>query len=167
MTTEPRTFKDNRGDLWTVVVDYPTARRVRDQLGFKLLEVSEANLLRLADEVLLVDVLFLCCESQARGREITDREFGERLCRGPIDDAQRALLRAVADFTPPGKQAVLQRVLDRVMAADDEGIGRLEQAIESGELDEMLDRVLPIGSAADPRTPTPLPGTAAGDSRAS
>jgi len=59
------------------------------------------------DPLLLVDVLWLICETQATERGVTSEVFGESL-GDRIDEAVVALEAAVVNFFPASKRSLLQ-----------------------------------------------------------
>ena len=108
-------FKDNAGHEWTLSITVGAIRRVRNRLQTDLLEAAEGDLLaRLArNAVLLVDVLWCLVEPEARGRDVTDEDFGRALVGGALDRATDALVEALLDFFPkPQRAKALGKMLD-------------------------------------------------------
>jgi len=108
-----RSFKDADGRDWDVEVTVGTIKRVRATLDLDLTEIDSAIYKRLADPVLLADLLFVVCERQANDRDLSDEDFGRGLRGDPIDDATAALLDAVADFFPGRRRSLLQAMISK------------------------------------------------------
>lgn len=106
------TFKDNRGQEWVLEVTVDDIRNVRKRLDFNLVDISEESINKLYDDpVLLVDVIWLLCESQATGKKIKDVEFGRSLRGDAIEEATAALLESIADFFPGSRRSLLKQVI--------------------------------------------------------
>lgn len=94
-------FFDDAGREWTIRLDAPLVKRVQKTCGILLTDLRADPFLELAaNPVLLVDVLYVCCEKQAKAQSITDEQFGESL-GASIADATAALEAAITDFFPP------------------------------------------------------------------
>lgn len=100
-------FADSEKREWAVVVNVGAVRRVRDALGVDLLDVARGGLLeRLADDpVLLVNVLYVLCRSEADARGVSDEDFGRAMVGGVLDDAASALFKELLDFFPSAQRA--------------------------------------------------------------
>lgn len=104
------TFKDSTGREWVVVVDLPAMRRVRARTGFEL--GKQSRLRELADDwVLLVDVLYVLCEEQAKSAGVQPEEFGKALVGDPIGEALDAFQDAYLDFYPSRQAEPLRALL--------------------------------------------------------
>jgi hypothetical protein len=132
-------FVDSAGRRWSVRVDVGAVKRVRTRLGVDLMDVagkgkegSPGVLQRLAaDPVLLVDVLFVLCEVQARERGVSDEQFGESMAGDALDHAVKAMLGAIVDFFPnPRERAALKRVLTAADAEAERARARMEAALD-------------------------------------
>ena len=88
------TFTDNNDREWRVDVTVGTARDCRRLLEFDICElpgdIEKVGRLR-SDDILLADVLYLCCREQCEQRNVTDEQFGRLLCGDVIDRAEDAL----------------------------------------------------------------------------
>ena len=96
-----KSFTDNTGRTWTLVVNVATVKRVRALCGVDLNSVIEvedgkpsAKLLeRLSsDPVLLVDVLYAVCKPECDQRNVSDEDFGAAMAGDAIEQATAALL---------------------------------------------------------------------------
>jgi hypothetical protein len=168
-------FLDAAGRKWTLTVTAGTIKTVRSEAGIDLADHTGATLDRLAnDPVLLVDTLWLLVRDQARGRDLTDRDFGEGLVGDAIDAASAALEEAICDFFPQARRLILRRLADTAARvrrrtadlaiarlADPTMEDRITSAIEA-QMNRAIDRLTPLPSAgASPEssgsTPTPEP----------
>lgn len=131
-------FKDQREKTWTLILNGPLLRDIKEQLGVNLvaLEADPFNVLS-SDPVKLVDCLFMVCEEQAKASGITSREFGISLppdLDGPIE----ALREAVINFFPSGKRSVVRSALEASEKASNKAMEILVQKVSS---DKTLERV--------------------------
>jgi hypothetical protein len=116
-----KTFTDNKGRTWEIEVTVATVKRVRGLCKVDLNSIVEldrnnrpsAELLeRLSsDPVLLVDVLYAVCKSQADKLGVSDVDFGEAMAGDSIEHATTALLEEVIDFFPEAKRLVMRKIL--------------------------------------------------------
>ena len=114
------TFTDNTGSVWTLSVNVSAIKRVRALCGVDLTsitdisggDVTESLLHKLSvDPVLLVDVLYALCKSEADARKISDEQFGSAVFGDVIVSATDALLEEMVDFFPGSKRKILQQIL--------------------------------------------------------
>lgn len=103
-------FTDNKGRQWTIPVNVGTAKRVLDGRGVNLFEIfADDNAVKLlGNPMLLVDVLYLLVQDQAKDKGVSDVDFGASLTGDAIEHASDALLEAIANFSPT-RRAELQR----------------------------------------------------------
>ena len=97
-----RTFKDCEGRTWSVTLNVLQMKRIRANLGVDLVNVIaldsggkvKVDLVdRIAnDPCLLVDILWVCVEEEAKAAGVTDEQFGRSLAGDAIEDATRAFL---------------------------------------------------------------------------
>ena len=116
-----KSFTDNKGRAWEIVVTVATVKRVRGLCKVdpnSIVELDKNNkpsaelLERLSsDPVLLVDVLYAVCKPQADKLGITDEDFGESMAGDAIEHATTALLEEVIDFFPEAKRMVMRKIL--------------------------------------------------------
>jgi hypothetical protein len=170
------TFKDVRGQEWVIDVDVDGIRIVRDRLDYDLVDISEESVNKLYDDpVLLVDVIWLLCESQATARNIKDVDFGRSLKGDAIEEATAALLESIADFFPGSRRSLLKKVIKSTaemrQAVDGMAIDQINnpdllrkvltatKAKMESEIDDYLTRLKsPTNSpASSASTPAPTP----------
>lgn len=165
-----RTFKDNGGREWTVEVNVAALKRVRGLVGVDLMQVVEGTgglierLIR--DPVLLCDVVFAVCRTEAETRGVPDEEFGRAMAGDAIEHATAALLEELVSFCPsPRDRRNLGRVLTATRGVMDKARDlverKIDRLIEGGELDRIAE------SATSSDVPPPTPGTPSGAAPAS
>lgn len=141
-----REFRDSEGDVWKLVINVATIKRVRDALGVNLadpLDGDPSPLARLSlDIVFAVDVVFVLVRSQAEANDVSDERFAELLGPDRITDAYFALLEELTDFFQhlrrPDVVAGIERQKATVAAAIDEA----EQTIRGPAMDAQVARAL-------------------------
>lgn len=165
-----RQFTDTKERVWDVELNVRQMKRVRDVLGIDLVNVIQAGkdgavatdtLDRVAnDPILLVDILWVLCEGQAKAAGVTDDDFGSSLAGDSISDATRAFLDELVDFFPGARRLFLKKAVDLARKYETENAEMLEKALNSPEFEERLKTSLrppaaSRGSAAS--TPDPSP----------
>lgn len=130
----PTHFTDHTGRRWTVDVTVAAVKRVRAATKLDLLDLAGGKVLeRLwSDPVLLGDVLFACCQQQAREHGVDEATFGELLAGDTIARATDALIDSLVSFTPdPRERAALARVVAQVRTQIEQARTRMEQELPS------------------------------------
>lgn len=94
-----RTFKDAKGDAWEIALPFGTVNRVKSQ--FNLLEPFKED--QLAEKLnsdwgMFYDLLWILLEPQAKDREVTAEQFGQRIAAECIHDARSQFFLEWADF---------------------------------------------------------------------
>ena len=143
-----KTFTDNKGRTWEVALNIRQMKRVRDVLGVDLVNVISATkdggvstdtLERVAnDPILLVDILWVLCEGQAKASGVTDEDFGSSLAGESVEAATRALLDELVDFFPGARRLYLRKAVDLARKYERESAEVLEKVLESPEFEERL-----------------------------
>lgn len=147
-----KTFIDNAERTWSLSVNVAAIKRVRAFCDINLLDIitldsenkPDAGLLeRLSsDPVLLVDVLYAVCKPEADARNVSDEAFGQAMSGDSIELATRALLEEIVDFFPQGKRRVFQKVLTATRRFEEATAKKLQELMDSGEIDRALDSEL-------------------------
>ena len=137
-----KSFTDNKGRTWTLEVTVATVKRVRGLCKVDLNSIVEldrnnrpsAELLEQlsSDPVLLVDVLYAVCKSQADKLGVSDVDFGEAMAGDAIEHATTALLEEIIDFFPEGKRLVMQKILSASRRFSEAARKKLETELNSG-----------------------------------
>ena len=143
-----KSFTDNLGRTWTLVVNVAAIKRVRALCGVDLnaiVEIDKNNnptaelLERLStDPVLLVDVLYAVCKPECDQKGVSDEDFGAAMAGDAIEQATAALLDEVVDFFPTAKRAALQKILAATRRIEALAKKKLEDILESAEFEEKL-----------------------------
>jgi hypothetical protein len=168
------TFTDALDRTWDLTLSIATARRLKDRLDVDLLAVLDSDvLMRLAMDIeLFVNTLYVICAPQCEQRDVSDEQFGEGLGGDTLDAAAFAFNRALVDFFPSRRRAILQKVNETIedfqTRAAALAIGKLEgpelkKRIEEGirQTDRAIDELIKSGSASGtapaPSAATPDP----------
>ena len=143
-----KSFTDNLGRTWTLVVNVAAIKRVRALCGVDLnaiVEIDKNNnptaelLERLStDPVLLVDVLYAVCKTECDQKGVSDEEFGAAMAGDAIEQATAALLDEVVDFFPTAKRAALKKILAATRRIEALAKKKLENILGSAEFEEKL-----------------------------
>lgn len=147
-------FTDNQNREWTIELDGPLLEAVEDHSGVDLTDLRSDPLGDLAFKPrLLVDVIYILCEEQAKAASVNSREFGRHL-RGCLDPAVEALQKAIIDFFPAGKRSLMQSLLEQNQIVTEKMTALAKTKIEnptihtrlmdsiSRNMDQTLDRHL-------------------------
>ena len=163
-----RQFTDTKERVWEVELNVRQMKRVRDALGIDLVNVIQAGrdgtvatdtLDRVAnDPILLVDILWVLCEGQAKAAGVTDDDFGSSLAGDSISDATRAFLDELVDFFPGARRLFLKKAVDLARKYETENAEILEKALNSPEFEERLKTSLrPPSASRESAASTPAP----------
>ena len=142
-----KSFTDNLGRAWTLVVNVATIKRVRALCGVDLnsiIEVEEgkpsAKLLeRLStDPVLLVDVLYAVCKNECDSKNVSDEDFGSAMAGDAIEHASAALLDEIIDFFPEAKRQAFRKILSASRRFEQAARKRLETMLADSGFEEKL-----------------------------
>ena len=165
-----RQFTDTKERVWDVELNVRQMKRVRDALGIDLVNVIQAGkdgavatdtLDRVAnDPILLVDILWVLCEGQAKAAGVTDDDFGSSLAGDSISDATRAFLDELVDFFPGARRLFLKKAVDLARKFETENAQMLEKALASPEFEERLKTSLrppAVSRESAESTPAPSP----------
>ena len=154
-----RTFKDNGGRTWTVELNVHQMKRIRARLGVDLVNVIaldaggkvKVDLVdRIAnDPCLLVDILWVCVEEEAKAAGVTDEEFGRSLAGESIEEATRAFLDELVDFFPGAKRLFLKKAVELSRKFGGEMTEALGKALEDPELERRVEESM-RSSASSP-----------------
>ena len=154
-----RTFKDNAGRTWSVTLNVLQMKRIRAHLGIDLVNVItldaggkvKVDLVdRIAnDPCLLVDILWVCVEDEAKAAGVTDEEFGRALAGDAIDEATKALLDELVDFFPGAKRLFLKKAVELARKYTGDMTAALEKALSDPELERRVEESM-RSSASSP-----------------
>ena len=142
-----KTFTDNAGRTWTVAINVECIKRVKTLLSVNLLDAIEGKLIEqlVSDPVLLCDVIYAICKTEADTKEITDEEFGRAMAGDAIDNATTALLEELVDFFPSGKRQVLAKALTKLKTFQTKAVETASKRLDDPKLDQQLEALLKEG----------------------
>ena len=142
-----KTFTDNTGRTWTLLVNVATIKRVRALCGVDLNSIIEVEdgkpttklLERLStDPVLLVDVLYAVCKPECDSKNVSDEDFGAAMAGDAIENATSALLDEVIDFFPAAKRLAFRKILSASRRFEQAARTRMQTMLEDGKFEEKL-----------------------------
>nr|DAG83190.1 MAG TPA: hypothetical protein [Caudoviricetes sp.] len=143
-----KSFTDNLGRSWTLVVNVAAIKRVRALCDVDLnaiVEIDKDNnpstklLERLSsDPVLLVDVLYAVCKPDCDQKNVSDEDFGAAMAGDAIDHATAALLDEIVDFFPEAKRLAFKKILSATRRFEEIAKKRLETMLQDGKFEEKL-----------------------------
>ena len=140
-----KTFNDNAGRTWTVSLNIDAVKRVKSLVKVDLTEAVGGKLLErlTTDPILLCDVLYAVCKSEADTKNITDEDFGRALAGDAIDSATTALLEELVNFFPKENQRrVLAKAMGKIKTLQNKAIQVAELRLDSPELEGMMEQAL-------------------------
>lgn len=156
-----RTFKDNQGRSWEIALNVYEMKRIRGVLGIDLVNVIaldkdgdvKVDLIdRIAnDPCLLVDILWVIVEAQAKEDGVSDIDFGSSLAGEAIESATKAFLDELVDFFPGAKRLFLEKAVGLSRKYTEELTGVLKEALADPELEKRV-RVSMTSSTALPES---------------
>ena len=140
-----QSFKDSDGNDWHVKVNVRTYRELKNSLDLDLMSFdTEMNDRIMDDPSLIADILYICCEDQAKSRNITDIQFGEGLTGNSLRDGVNAFLEGIVNFTQnPKRQEALRKMLKLIMEGEDMILDEVLKGINAVTLKELGTRSSP------------------------
>ncbi len=151
-----KTFTDNAKRSWDVEINVAAIKRVRDLAQVDLLEIVEGKLIErlIRDPILLCDVVYAACRPQTEQRGVSDEEFGRAMAGDAIEHATAALLEELVSFCPsPRDRKNLGRVLEATNRVMEKARDLIEQRLQSGQLEKMVDQALASATGSSGNAP--------------
>ena len=157
-----KTFTDNTGRTWTLLVNVATIKRVRALCGVDLNSIIEVEdgkpttklLERLStDPVLLVDVLYAVCRPECEQKGVSDEDFGAAMAGDAIEQATSALLDEVIDFFPEAKRLAFRKILSASRRFEEMARKRLADALADSRFEEKVVSELERLTGLSPNAP--------------
>lgn len=142
-------FQDKTGREWEISITVEAVKRVRSMCAINLLDairitdkdVNADLITQLAeDPVLLVDVLWALCRTQAESRGVKPEDFGEAMDGETVEKATDALLQDLCDFFPAAKRRFLRTVLASASRIKQQSEAAAQAFLDSGELERELSK---------------------------
>lgn len=141
-------FKDNQGRSWNFALNVWEMKRIRASLGVDLVNAvalgKDGNVQtdlvdRIAnDPCLLVDILWVVCEEQAKEDGVSDADFGSSLAGDAVEEATRAFLDELVDFFPGARRLFLRKAVELARRYAAQTDAALKAALESPEFEARL-----------------------------
>lgn len=126
-------FKDAAGRDWSIALDAPTIRAVREECEFNLVADDGKLYERLSeDPVKLIEILWTLCKGQHASVEYIP--FAKSLVGDAIEHATDALLEAVANFFPARKRSLLLSLAKKQRAAETAGLEMAAKRLDDPKL---------------------------------
>lgn len=143
-----RNFKDNQGRSWQIALNVYEMKRVRAILGVDLVNVIalgkdgkvQVDLIdRIAnDPCLLVDILWVLVEAEAKEQGVSDVDFGASLAGAAIEEATKAFLDELVDFFPGARRLFLKKAVEVSRQYAEEMTAALEKTLADPEFEKRL-----------------------------
>lgn len=144
-----KSFKDNQGRSWEIALNVHEMKRIRAVLGVDLVNVitldkDSAVKVDLVDRIandpcLLVDILWVLVEFQAKEEGVSDVDFGSSLSGEAIASATAAFLDELVDFFPGAKRLFLKKAVEVSRKYAGEMTGVLEKALSDPDFDRRIE----------------------------
>lgn len=160
-------FKDAAGRAWEVVIDVAAVRRVRAAVGLDLLALAENGARPLGellgDAVLVVEVLYVLCEPQAKAASVSDEDFGRLFAGDVLEAATDAFTEELVDFFPRRLREAMRRMLAKARDLSARMLTQVEAKIDAIDLDSLVT-TLNASSGKPPASSVSTPATSPCDS---
>lgn len=140
-----KTFKDLKGREWKISLNVKAMKDIRSTLAIDLINVISLDKkgevkVDLIDQIvndpcLLVDVLWVLVEDEAKKNNISDIEFGSTLAGDAIEKATSAFLDELVDFFPGAKRLFLKKAVELSRKYQGEMTGLLEKALNDPQVE--------------------------------
>ena len=162
-----KTFTDNAGRTWNIVLTINEVKRVKALLPDADLVAGAADgtlLQRLgSDLVFMCDVVYAVVKPQADAQKVSDEDFGRAMAGDCLEKAATALVEELVDFFPAARRRLLAKALAKLQSLRTTVTERAMVELDSPELDKKLqaqiDSILGKASTNSPALPgvTPAP----------
>lgn len=141
METMRTTFEDIDNKSWRIAFDAPLIKRIRSDKQVDLLAIGDKEQFTQLDSdfITIVDVIWICCESQANERGINEIDFARRLTGDVLGHAIDAMWGALIDFFPQPKRSTLQLLVQKTRLGQERAAGVVAKAMESPKLMEAIE----------------------------
>lgn len=139
-----KTFTDNTGRTWTLVINVDAVRRVRALANVNLMDAVEGKLIErlVSDPVLLCDIIYAVAKPEADANKISDEEFGRSMAGDAIDSATTALLEELVDFFPRDRRRLLGKAMEKLKTLNQMAVRAVEQRFDSGAIERQMAAAL-------------------------
>lgn len=126
-------FTDGAGREWVLVIDVPAIEAVAAATEVRvdrLIRDQMAGLAELLDDpVRFARVLWVLCEERAEKIPVTPEQFGRALYGDPLEEAGKAFVGALADFSPSRPRRLLRELVKKNEEMQEADTARALEAI--------------------------------------
>jgi len=147
-----KTFTDNAGRTWTVLMNLDTAKRVKSLLDVNLLEADKGDptpLQRLATDLMFIcDVVYVAIKPQADKLGVTDVQFAEAMGGDAMLAAHNALMEELADFFLKAGRTHLAKAIGLQTRTINLTIQALDKKVEAMTPEALLDQAVKTDPSA-------------------
>ncbi len=128
-------FTDQKNRVYECKVTLATAIQFK-KLGIDLMQAFDGKLWEqlATNPELLVNVLALSVKASLDKMAIDEQEFAESLGGDSLESATKALMDAIADFSPPLQRAAMRKLIQKTNAVEQ---------LAGEDLNKKLDQVTP------------------------
>lgn len=140
-----KSFKDTKDRTWEISINVSALKAVKAALDVDLNRLVEDDLIvRFAnDPALLGDTLYILCKKQCEELGIDDFDFGCGLAGDALDNATKAFLEEVVNFTrSPDVRANLTAILAEIEKTESLTNKMIAQKLATGIVEKTRDREL-------------------------
>jgi len=152
-----KTFTDNAGRTWTVLMNLDTARRVKSLLDVNLLEADKGDttpLQRLATDLMFIcDVVYVAIKPQADKLGVTDVQFAEAMGGDAMLAAHNALMEELADFFRKAGRTHLAKAIGLQTRTINLTIQALDKKVEAMTPEALLDQAVKTDGSSSTSSP--------------
>jgi hypothetical protein len=142
-------FVDASGREWTVTITVEEIAAVKEALDIHLTKLVDEDIKKLfeliADPIECVNVLWVCCRSQAEARGIDQRQFAKGFAGESFEAGGRCLVRAVFGFFPPSRRDPLLRLVEKTEQALTIAMAQAAKKID-GITEQTMNEMIETGS---------------------
>src|SRR6185436_12211123 len=133
------TFMDGNKKTWSLQLYVPLIEEVREYLKLDLVDREGKAYDRLCeDPVLLCNTLWIICKEQAEKEGVDKLAFLKLICSDVIVDANRAMLEAIADFSPSHHGKFLRAVAAKTNSVQNAAMAKALEKINDPSLEAKL-----------------------------
>lgn len=154
------TFKDANNEEWTVFIDIPTVKRLREHDrdvlglfddGFKGFEKL------VGDPVRLVDTISLICQEQIQDRKMDDVAFAKALYGDALARAVDALVEGVSDFFhDPKRRETIKAVFRKAKEVESAMYEQAAMEVESVSVPDIMKMLEQESTESSTKSPASL-----------
>ena len=136
-------INDKDGLQWEITIDLNAIERVHSMLDIDLCDTGKDSAVfnLLEDLPLCGKTLYAICKPAADAKKMELRDFNVKFSSGEVlVEAAKKIWKELQDFFPPSRRRAFAADTARLIAASDQAYQMADDLIESGKLDEELQR---------------------------